>query len=145
MPIVTCPNCGAKNRVEFRENLEPICGRCKTKLSAPAATDGRPFVVSDATFSRDVVNAKGPVLVDAWAPWCGPCRLISPIVDQLAAESDGRYTVAKLNVDESPRTAAAFRIESIPTLLIFKNGKPVDRIVGAQPKKAILERLNKAV
>ena len=82
-----------------------------------------------------------PVLLDAWAPWCGPCRMVGPIMEQLAAESKGRYRIAKLNVDENPGTAAQFQIQSIPTMLIFKNGKLVDRLVGAQPKPAILARL----
>lgn len=76
-----------------------------------------------------------------WAPWCGPCRLIGPIVDQLAAESGGNYMVAKLNVDQNPRTAAHFGISSIPTLLLFKNGALADRLVGAQPKQVIAGRL----
>jgi thioredoxin 1 len=91
------------------------------------ATD-KPQAVTDATFARDVVDASSsrPVLVDAWAEWCGPCRMIAPVLDQLAAESGGRYKIAKLNVDENPRTAGQFNIRSIPTLLIFKNGKVVE-------------------
>jgi len=81
--------------------------------------------------------------VDAWAEWCGPCRTLAPILDQLAAESDGRYKIAKLNVDENPRTAAQFNIRSIPTLLIFKNGLLADQIIGVQPKQAIAARLQR--
>src|ERR1700754_1928144 len=80
-----------------------------------------------------------------WAPWCGPCRIVGPIVDQLAAESNGRYRVAKLNVDDNPQTASRYQIGSIPTLLIFKNGAVIDRIVGAQPKQAIVAQLNQAL
>jgi thioredoxin len=100
--------------------------------------------VTDATFTSDVVSASAsaPVLVDCWAPWCGPCRMIAPMLDELAAESNGRYKIAKLNVDENPQTSAQFQIRSIPTLLIFKNGKMVDQIVGAVPKQAIAARLN---
>jgi thioredoxin len=98
--------------------------------------------VTDDSFARDVLGAGAkPVLVDAWAPWCGPCRMIAPTLDQLAAESAGRYVVAKLNVDENPRTAAEYRIEGIPTLLLFKNGKLVDRIVGLAPKPTIAQKL----
>lgn len=106
-----------------------------------------PQVVTDETFARDVLNASSslPVLVDAWAAWCGPCRIIAPLLDQLADESGGRYKIAKLNVDKNPRTAATFNIRSIPTLLIFKNGQVVDQIVGAQPKQTIAARLREHV
>lgn len=144
--IVACQNCGAKNRVDERAatQRQPVCGKCGTPLPEPAAAaDGNPQIVTDASFTRDVVEASAsrPVLVDAWAEWCGPCRMIAPVLDQLAAESNGRYTIAKLNVDENPRTSAQFNIRSIPTLLIFKDGKLVDQIIGVQPKQAIAARL----
>lgn len=144
--IVTCPTCTAKNRVDERAATErqPVCGKCGGPLPAPAAAaNARPLVVTDDSFARDVVEASStqPVLVDAWAEWCGPCRMIAPLLDELAAESNGRYTITKLNVDENPRTAAQFQIRSIPTLLIFKNGQLVDQIIGAQPKQAIAARL----
>jgi thioredoxin len=146
MPIQTCPNCGTKNRIdEFAARVgQPVCGKCGAKLpEVNAPSDGKPQPVTDATFARDVVEASSsqPVLVDAWAEWCGPCRMIAPILDQLAAESGGRYKIAKLNVDENPRTSAQFGIRSIPTMLIFKNGQLVDQIVGAVPKQAIAARL----
>jgi thioredoxin len=121
------------------------CGKCGTPLDVSkveAAAETKPLIVTDATFQDEVLRSNGPpVLLDAWAPWCGPCRMVGPIMEQLAAESNGRYRVAKLNVDENPRTAAQFQIQSIPTMLIFKDGKLVDRIVGAQPKPAIAARL----
>jgi thioredoxin len=146
MPIQICPQCGAKNRVDEHASLDkqPVCGRCGTKLAdGTAASDGKPQIVTDSTFAHDVVAASSsrPVLVDAWAEWCGPCRMVAPVLDQLAAESNGRYKIAKLNVDENPRTAAQFNIRSIPTLLIFKNGKLVDQIIGVQPKQVIAARL----
>ena len=139
--VITCANCGAKNRVDSSRAVRetPVCGRCGQALPVGAA---EPLVVTDATFERDVLGAGGvPVLVDCWAPWCGPCRMVAPTIDALAAEAGGRYVVAKLNTDENPRTAAAFRISSIPTLLIFRDGRLVDQLVGVQPKPVIAQRL----
>lgn len=150
MVIQTCPKCGTKNRVdENTANVsQPICGKCGQKLpeigaSAPGPSNAKPQVVTDVTFASDVVSASAslPVLVDCWAPWCGPCRTIAPVLDQLAAESEGRYKIAKLNVDENPRISAQFQIRSIPTMLIFKNGQVVDQIVGTAPKQTIAARL----
>jgi len=146
MTIQTCPKCGAKNRVDESAAVvsQPVCGKCGAKLPEinavdAAAANGKPQVVTDATFATDVLGASAsvPVLMDCWAPWCGPCRMIAPILDQLAAESGGRYQIVKLNVDENPQTSAQFQIRSIPTLLIFKHGKMVDQIVGAVPKQTI--------
>jgi thioredoxin len=148
MAIQTCPNCGTKNRINETLALanKPVCGKCGAPLvSGNGSSDSKPQVVTDASFADDVVAASSskPVLVDAWAEWCGPCRMIAPVLDQLAAESNGRYKIAKLNIDENPRTASQFNIRSIPTMLIFKNGKLVDQIVGAQPKQIIAARLAK--
>ena len=149
MQVVTCRNCGAKNRVDEGRlaTSEARCGRCGEKLSAGAGEqESKPVTISDQTFEREVVQARGrPVLVDCWAPWCGPCRMIAPILDELAAESAGRYRIAKLNVDENPQTSSRFNIASIPTMLIFKDGKLIDRLIGAQPKQAIAERLQVAL
>jgi thioredoxin len=116
-------------------------------LSAAAAGgEAKPVTITDQTFERDVLQASGPpVLVDCWAPWCGPCRMVGPIMDELAAESAGRYRIAKLNVDDNPQTASRFNIASIPTMLIFKDGKLLERLIGAQPKQAIAERLQVAL
>jgi thioredoxin len=150
MEVVVCNKCGVKNRVEESKlaTSEAVCGRCGAKLtlSTAAAGESKPAVVTDQTFDREVLQARGqPVLVDYWAPWCGPCRLIAPVLDQLAAESQGRYRIAKLNVDENPQVASRYQIASIPTMLIFKDGKIVDRLIGVQPKQAIEERLRVAV
>jgi thioredoxin len=110
-----------------------------------AGAGERPRVVTDATFAREVLHTGArPVLLDCWAEWCGPCRTLAPVLDQLAAESKGKYIIAKLNVDENPQTAAQFGIRSIPTMLIFKNGTLVDRLVGVQPRQTIAARLASA-
>jgi thioredoxin len=106
---------------------------------------GKPQPVTDATFAQDVEGSPVPVLVDAWAPWCGPCHMIAPIIDQLAAELAGRVRVVKLNVDDNPRTAARFDLRSIPTLLVLKGGREIDRLVGVQPKQEIARRLERAI
>ncbi|HEY0431627.1 MAG TPA: thioredoxin [Pyrinomonadaceae bacterium] len=148
MLVVTCSNCGTKNRVDARHAAGQLakCGKCGTPLDTSSGVEvaeiTKPIIVTDASFQQEVVqNSTRPVLLDCWAPWCGPCRIVGPIMEQLAAESNGRYRVAKLNVDDNPRTAAQFQIQSIPTMLIFKDGKLVDRIVGAQPKPAIATRV----
>ena len=148
MAIVSCAACGARNRVDEGEAAErqPVCGNCGSPLGLSAgaggADGGQPVVVTDASFARDVLGAGGrPVLVDFWAEWCGPCRALTPTLNQLAAEADGRYRVAKLNVDENPQTASRYGIRSIPALLIFKDGQLVDTLIGLQPKQAIAARL----
>ena len=100
-----------------------------------------PMVVTDATFGQEVEKSPLPVLLDCWAPWCAPCLMLAPTIEQLAKEMDGRIKVAKLNVDENPQTTTKFGIMSIPTMLIFKNGEAVDRLVGVQPKAAIEKKL----
>jgi thioredoxin len=148
MSIITCQKCGARNRVDEKAALvrQPVCGKCGAALDASAAGEvvntGRPLKVTDESFAREVAAAgPRPLLVDCWAEWCGPCRMLSPVLDKLAEESGGNYIIAKLNVDENPRTAAEFRVQSIPTMLIFKNGALVDRMVGVQSREAIAARL----
>jgi len=99
--------------------------------------------LSDATFEQEVLNAEQPVLVDFWAPWCGPCRMVGPVVEELATENAG-VKVVKINIDDSPNTAAGYGISSIPTLMVFKGGQVVDRFVGVQPKKRLQEALDQA-
>ncbi len=140
--LIRCPQCGATNRVppeKLQEGLEPVCGRCKANLPV----NKKPVSVTDATFPEEVERSPLPVLLDMWAPWCGPCRFLTPIVEDLASELAGRVRVAKLNVDQNPVTATRFNIQSIPSLLVLKGGREVDRIVGVQPKSEILRRLER--
>lgn len=97
--------------------------------------------VSDLDFEHQVVESDLPVLVDFWAPWCGPCRMVAPRVEEISEEYDGRLKVVKVNVDENPATAGRYGVLSIPTLMLFKGGKPVERAVGALPKDEIVRRL----
>lgn len=140
--IVTCPQCGAKNRVDERsQSRRPVCGKCSTPL--PATDASSPMTVTDASFANDVLNSAVPVVVDCWAPWCGPCRMMMPTIDRLARESGGRYRVAKLNTDENPQIASQYRIDGIPTLLILQKGKLVQKLVGVQPFEAVRSQLDR--
>lgn len=102
----------------------------------------KPFPVTDASFEGDVLDAKVPVLVDFWAEWCGPCKMIAPIVDELASQYEGKLSVAKLDADENPNTMQAFQVMGIPTLILFKDGAAVERITGYMPKERLLEKLS---
>ena len=104
-----------------------------------------PTAVTDSDFEDEVVNADTPVLVDFWADWCAPCKMIAPIVEELAEEYDGQVKFAKLDVDSNPKSAMAYGIRGIPTLLIFKGGQPVDQIVGAVPKSALKSKIDAAM
>jgi thioredoxin 1 len=100
-----------------------------------------PTTVSDATFEEEIGAATEPVLVDFWAEWCGPCKMIAPVLEEIAEEYDGRLRIAKLNVDDNPQTARRFDVMSIPTLILFKDGQPKKRVVGAKGKNALLADL----
>ena len=132
-----CVKCGAMNRVKTGTAQKAVCGRCKTPLSA----ETKPVIVTDANFAAEVEQSPVPVLLDLWAAWCRPCRMIAPVIEQLARELAGKARVGKLDVDQNPLTASRFQARSIPTLLIFKEGREVDRLIGLQSKEAILRRL----
>lgn len=125
------------NRVEADNRRKAVCGRCKTSLES----DAKPIIVTDANFAAEVENSPLPVLLDLWAAWCGPCRMIAPVIEQLAAELAGKARVGKLDVDKNPAIAARFQARSIPTLLVLKDGREVDRLIGLQSKEAILRCL----
>ena len=101
--------------------------------------------VTDDSFATDVLGAKGPVLVDFWAEWCGPCKAIGPALEEIGAELKGRVTIAKVNIDDNPNTPNTYGVRGIPTLILFKDGKPVDTMVGARPKSALKQWVEKGI
>ena len=106
---------------------------------------GNPVEVTDANFDEQVLKSSVPVLVDFWADWCAPCKMIAPILEELANEYDGKIAFAKVDVDSNPETSLTFGIRSIPNLLVFKNGKPMDQVIGAVPKAVLKKRLDNAL
>jgi len=120
--------------------LVEMMRRTRAQLRTAEKYDGKPIILSDATFSSEI--SKYPLMVvDFWAAWCAPCRKVAPIVEQLAKEYSGRIAFGKLNVDENPLTSSEFQVQSIPTLLIFRDGEPVDGIIGAAPRHQIESKL----
>jgi thioredoxin 1 len=107
------------------------------------STPGKPQPVDDTNFAEEVLESKVPVLLDFWAPWCAPCRLVGGLLEEIGPEYNGRLRILKLNVDENPQTAGRFGISSIPTMIIFKDGKPVDHIVGALPMQPLRQLLDR--
>jgi len=101
--------------------------------------------LTDATFDQEVIKSALPVLVDFWAPWCGPCKMIAPVIEELAKEYDGKVKICKLNTDESPDSASKYKISAIPTVLLFKGGKLVQELVGLQPKEELKRRLDELI
>jgi len=134
--IVACSKCGKKNRVPLTAPGIPRCASCHTNLAWLVEA-------GEADFDR-AVSSRVPVLVDLWAPWCGPCRMVAPGVERAAAELAGHLKVVKVNVDEAPAVSARFAVQSIPTLLILRDGEPVARQVGALPPDQLLAWVRQA-
>jgi len=135
--LTKCPHCGKTNRIPAAAAGHPRCGNCGQDL---------PWIVAagDADFPVVAEQSSVPVLVDFWAAWCGPCRMLAPTLEELARESNGQFVIAKLNTDENPRTAARYKISGIPAMLMFKDGQKVDELVGLYLKDAIAAALMRA-
>ena len=118
---------------------------CGKSSDRPEANATNVVILSEANFQNEVIAAPQPVLVDFWAPWCGPCRTIGPIVNELAKDFDGRAKVAKVNVDDAPALAQRFEIQGIPTILIFRDGRVVDQVTGVVPKRELTAKLDKVI
>ncbi len=128
-----CSHCGAKNRIpRARLKDDPRCGKCKQGVFPDA-----PVPATDATWKREVEDCPIPVLVDVWAPWCGPCRAVAPVLEQVAKERKGKLKIVKLNVDENPHAQAVHRVQSIPTLMLQRGPLFLDRQAGALPKEML--------
>ncbi|HTW20784.1 MAG TPA: thioredoxin [Mycobacteriales bacterium] len=128
--IVRCENCGKNNRVPAVADGIPRCGQCRSPLPWIADAD-------DATFEATATHVRVPVLVDLWAPWCGPCRAVSPALEQVARRLAGRLKLVKVNVDSSPSVAQRFEVQAVPTLLVLKDGNAVGRQAGAASAQAL--------
>ena len=134
--LVSCPSCGQRNRLPFETlHKEAQCGRCKTRLRGASETI---HLRSDAEFERLVSQSPLPVLIDFWAEWCGPCKMVAPDLEKVAAQAAGRFVVAKVNTEQLQRTAARFSIASIPTMTLMRDGLEVTRLSGARPAGDIL-------
>ena len=140
---IICKSCGTTNRVPLVRQGTVRCGKCRTIIPLEGSGNGKPIQVDDSNFQREVLRARVPVLLDCWAPWCGPCRMVAPTIDQIARKYSGLVKVGKLNTDENPDVTSSYGILSIPTLLIFQNGKLVDRMVGMIPRGEIEKRLGR--
>ena len=141
--IMTCGRCGAQNRIpKERQGERARCGKCHAPLPPVSPFPDHAEEVSDGSFQREVLDFPGPVVLEFHAPWCGYCKMLSPVLDQLAVEYAGRVKIAKMNVDENPQTASRYGIRSTPALFFFKSGNIRDQVLGAVPKAEIERRLN---
>jgi len=138
--IVVCPSCGAKNRIPAdKRHLTPKCGRCGTPL---AGSTGRVVELGDQNFQQVVGSSGQPVLVDFYSPTCGPCRMLAPVIEDLARKYAGQAIICKFDTSRHPMIPSQFQIRGVPTLIFFKNGQPVDQVVGAVPAGELEARLN---
>ncbi len=137
--LLKCRSCGAKNRVQL-DLLSSIlrCGKCKAQLVVPDRTVD---ITSEQDLAREVLEETIPTAVDFWAPWCGPCSMMGPLLNEIAGNYAGRIKIAKVNSDDNPDLAARHGVQGIPTLILFRDGKEVDRLIGAAPRDRVLNFL----
>jgi thioredoxin 2 len=142
--VIACPSCRVKNRVPItRIKEKPNCGKCGTRLSMEDL--GKVVEVTDATFEQEVMRSELPVLVDCWAPWCGPCKSVAPVLEGLAEKYQTRVKIVKVNMDENTGVGSRFSIASVPTLLLVKGGRITQTLVGALPKEQIEEAIERII
>ena len=139
---MVCRNCNARNRLKPQKGKKPVCGKCGTPLPKAGVAAPRVVEVSDRTFDSEVLGFPGTVLVECWAPWCGSCRQIAPVLDRMAREHGGQVKIVKINIDKNPRIAARYQVMSVPTLLFFKSGRLVNTVAGAVPRSEIERSLS---
>ncbi len=136
--IVRCPNCGAKNRIpQSRAKDRAVCGKCRTPLPLAQGFPEHPVDVFDLSFANEVLGFSGPVFTLFWARWCGHCARLMPIIDELASDFSGKIKFAKMELEKNPVTASRYQIQSVPVMLLFKDGRMVNQLHGALPKYQI--------
>jgi len=137
-----CAECGTRNKIpEKKIGVSATCGKCKTTMKTEELLNDKPVVITAVNFNEKVIKSPLPVLLDCWAPWCGPCKMMAPVLDELASEWRGRVRVCKLEVDGNPDVAARFQIQSIPTMIILDRGVEKETMIGALPKQQIIMKM----
>ncbi len=140
--LFRCPECGTRNKIPGEKiGIHATCGKCKAVMNTIELLEDKPILVTDADFHVMVEKSPLPVLLDCWAPWCGPCKMMGPVFDELAREWKGRVRVCKINMDENPIIAGRFQVQSIPTILILDRGIQKDLMIGAMPKQQIMAKM----
>jgi thioredoxin len=142
---IRCSACGAINRVNQEERGRAICGKCKEPLNPKNVTSDEPIAISDINFGEEVLASRVPVLVDFYATWCGACRSLEPALDAVAGHYKGKLKVTKLDIDRNPQNANRYQIRATPTLIVFRDGEPVDQVKGALPERQLDQFVSKYI